>query len=273
MLPVPQSLRHLEDSPVRYVLYAGRAGPERERVLVDCAQHAPRLRFDVVESDAQGLARLPALAGTGPVPDLLLVDCQSPGVTVREIARTLRDRVGLDVPMVPIGDADDGVAAATQMGLSVCVITKRDGPGGLPVILENAARQAQLRQKASSVPPVTARLNLVLSAGPTILYAFGVDGQHLVPLWVSDNVTRLMSFSPAECLVPDWWVSHLYEADRARVLDTWPRLLAERSLVQENRFRDGQGAVRWLRDPVGAPRPRLLPSDVGQPDAGGSLPG
>jgi diguanylate cyclase (GGDEF)-like protein/PAS domain S-box-containing protein len=248
MPSVPPHSFFREDNPLLYVLYAGRPGPQVERALADCAPHLPRLRFDVVESEAQALARLSVVADSGPVPDLLLVDCQSPGLNAPAIARTLRGRLGLTVPIVLICDDDGVVATAAQLGLNDCAITRRDDPASLAGVIEDAARQARFRQESSSVRPATTHRQLVLSAGPTVLYACGVDGQSLVPLWVSDNITRVLHFSPAECLAPDWWVSHVHDADRAHVLETWPRLLADGSLLQEYRFRDGQGVVRWLRD-------------------------
>ena len=146
MPSVPPHLSYREDNPLLYVLYAGRPGPEVERALADCAPHLPRLRFDVVESEAQVLARLSVVAGSGPVPDLLLVDCQSPGLNAPPIARTLRRRLGLTVPIVLISDHDGVVATAAQLGLSDCAIARRDDPASLAGVLEDAARQAQFRQ-------------------------------------------------------------------------------------------------------------------------------
>ena len=244
------------------VLYAEHNRFDIDLTLRHFAEHAPLFRLEVVGSGEEVLAHLPEHADDAPDYDLLLLDYQLPALNALEVAKAVRDQRGLDLPIVLVTGqgGEDVVAAALRLGLEDYVIKKEGYLDGLPAILESALKQAQLRREQASLRQTSTRMAHLLSASPTILYALRVDGTRLLPAWISDNISRVMGFPPAECLAPGWWTTHLHVDDRKRVLNGQARLLVEGSLTHEYRFHDSTGAVRWLRDDM-----RLLRDAKGQP--------
>ncbi|WP_291995013.1 EAL domain-containing protein [Candidatus Accumulibacter sp. ACC003] len=232
------------------VLYAERNRFDVDLTLRYFAEHAPLFRIDVVADGEEVLKRLPQHAEEAQDYDLLMLDYQLPVRNALEVAKTVRDQRGLDLPIVLVtGHGDqDVVAASLRLGLEDYVVKKSGYIERLPTILENALRLAELRREQSRLRQSTTRLTSLLSASPTILYALRVDGEELSPTWVSDNIARVMGYTPADCLAPEWWHTHLHADDRARVFDARSDLLRRGSLTHEYRFSDARGAVRWLRD-------------------------
>ncbi|MCB1964688.1 EAL domain-containing protein [Accumulibacter sp.] len=232
------------------VLYAERSRFDVDLTLRHFAAHAPLFRIDVVPDGEEVLKRLPQHADEAPGYDLLLLDYQLPVRNALEVAKTVRDQRGLDLPIVLVtghGD-EDVVTAAMRLGIEDYVVKTSGYIERLPTILENALRLAQLRREQSRLRNSTTRLTYLLSASQTILYALRVDGEQLAPTWVSENIARVMGYEPANCLAPDWWLTHVHADDRARVLAAQTALLRRGALTHEYRFIDAKGAVRWLRD-------------------------
>uniref|UniRef100_UPI0028C3C047 EAL domain-containing protein n=1 Tax=Accumulibacter sp. TaxID=2053492 RepID=UPI0028C3C047 len=243
------------------VLYAERSHFDIDLTLRHFTEHAPLFRIDVVADGEEVLRRLPLGADEAQEYDLLMLDYQLSALNALEVAKTVRDQRGLDLPIVLVTGhgSEDAVAAALRLGLEDYVVKKSGYIERLPAILENALRHAQLRREQLRLRQSTTRLTYLLSASPTILYALGVDGEALLPTWVSDNVSRVLGYTPAECLAPEWWVAHLHADDRARVLSVQTALLREGELTHEYRFHDAMGAVRWLRDDL-----RLIRDESGK---------
>jgi diguanylate cyclase (GGDEF)-like protein/PAS domain S-box-containing protein len=68
------------------------------------------------------------------------------------------------------------------------------------------------------------------------------------PVWVSDNIQRLLGYTAAQALAPDWWQTHLYPDDRDAACACQAKLLTEQCLLHEYRFYNAAGQVVWLRD-------------------------
>ncbi len=102
------------------------------------------------------------------------------------------------------------------------------------------------------------RLQHVVSSSPAVLYSLRVEGESLVPTWVSENIVRLSGYTPEENAGADWWAERIHPEDRERVIAQIPKLLSEGYVVREYRFRHKDGTYRWvgdeqrlLRDPAG----------------------
>ncbi|HEX6533727.1 MAG TPA: response regulator [Gemmatimonadaceae bacterium] len=93
-----------------------------------------------------------------------------------------------------------------------------------------------------------ARLEHLLAASPAVLYALAVTPRAVTPVWVGDNVTRVMGYSVAEAVNPAWWPTHLHPEDRASAYATHAALLAQGEASSEYRFRHEDGSYRWIRD-------------------------
>ena len=92
------------------------------------------------------------------------------------------------------------------------------------------------------------RLQHVVSSSPAVLYTLKVEGQVLVPTWVSENIERLIGYGVDEVAGPAWWAERLHPDDRERVVGQVPTLLSEGHATREYRFRHKDGGFRWVRD-------------------------
>lgn len=235
--------------PLR-VLYAEHNAFDIDLCRRHFSAHARHIRLHAVGSGAEVLACLPEAGADAAPYDVVLLDYQLPGMNALEIAKILRDERGLELPVVLLTGqgSEEIVAEALRLGIADFVGKHTGYLNELPAILEHAHRQAQLLREQKALRKTSARLHQLLEANPTILYALRIDGNRLIPGWVSENITRVYGYSPEECLRPGWWLEHLHAEDRDRVLQDWRRLLAEGSLVQEYRFYDKAGEIRWVRD-------------------------
>ena len=126
---------------------------------------------------------------------------------------------------VTVAPMDDGVVALHAADVS----TRRDGA-------------ELLRQREEE------RLRL-LAASPTVLYRSALrDDGSVVPLVVSENVTRLFGYSPGEVLVAGWWAGNIHPDDLAGALEGFADLVRNGTGVLEYRFRHRDGSWRLIRD-------------------------
>ncbi|MCK9260005.1 MAG: EAL domain-containing protein [Azoarcus sp.] len=146
--------------PVR-VLYAEHHLFDIDLTLRRLAQSAPHLRIDVVRGPDAVLSRLQSAAKTTPY-DVLLLDYVLPGMNALDLTKALRRDHQLDIPIVVVtGQGSEETAAqALRLGVSDYLI-KHDGYlHELPVVLDNAFRQAELVRERTALRALTERLRL-----------------------------------------------------------------------------------------------------------------
>ncbi|WP_234418787.1 EAL domain-containing protein [Parazoarcus communis] len=146
--------------PVR-VLYAEHHLFDIDLTLRRLAQSAPHLRIDVVRGPDAVLSRLQAAARTTPY-DVLLLDYVLPGMNALDLTKSLRRDHRFDIPIVVVtGQGSEETAAqALRLGVSDYLI-KHDGYlHELPVVLDNAFRQAELVRERTALRALTERLRL-----------------------------------------------------------------------------------------------------------------
>lgn len=105
------------------------------------------------------------------------------------------------------------------------------------------------------------RLEHMLSSMPAVLYACNVD-EKFSHSYISANAGEVFGHHPEDFLGnPDYWWSQIHPADRGRVRESLPVLMAEGHVVLEYRIRHATRGWRWVRDdmrldcgPDGAPR-------------------
>lgn len=100
----------------------------------------------------------------------------------------------------------------------------------------------------------------MLAASPTILYNLHFVGKTLQSIWVSENIERLLGYTPEEALAPDWWYSHVHPDDREAVLTRQSVLFTDGQLTHDYRFFHRTGRIIWILDEL-----RLVRSIDGQP--------
>ncbi|WP_374267191.1 PAS domain S-box protein [Zoogloea sp.] len=115
---------------------------------------------------------------------------------------------------------------------------------GLRALRDRAERDEARQQQQDTAQ----QLRNLVEASPTILYALrSVDGKG-VPVTVSDNVERILGYTPAQALQPDWRDAHVHPDDLPVVQAAVAQVQAQGQLVQEYRFTHGAGRYVWLRD-------------------------
>lgn len=232
------------------VLYAERNAFDADLTRRHLAQHAPHIRLEIVADAADVLLRLPASADA-PLPfDVLLLDYRLPGMDGLELGRLLRQEHGRDLPIVLVtGHGTEELAAsALRFGLDD-YLYKRDGYlFQLAGTLERVHHQAQLAREGARLRDTTARLSQLLAASPTLLYTLAIDGRRLVATWVSENIERLLGYTVAEALAPDWWWRNVYPDDRGQAMVRAETLLAAGQRTLEYRFMHRDGRLCWVHD-------------------------
>jgi adenylate cyclase len=93
-----------------------------------------------------------------------------------------------------------------------------------------------------------------------VIYSFKATGDY-APTFISQNVKDLLGYDRGEYLEsPDFWRSRIHPADSPRILNDYPRLLAEGHLSYEYRFRKKDGSYCWISDEL-----QLLRDAAGDP--------
>ncbi len=105
------------------------------------------------------------------------------------------------------------------------------------------------------------QLHHVLVSTTALIYAMKIEGEWVVPTWVSENIVQIIGWEAGETLrEQDWWITHVHPDDRSRVLGNVSALLQQSHLVVEYRLQHKNGTYRWVRDEL-----RLMRDPAGQP--------
>jgi len=236
------------------VLYAEHNQFDADLSRLHLARHAPHIQLEVVGSGSDALARLPAGPGDALPYDVVLLDYQLSGADALSIAKTLRDERGLDVPVVVVTAhaSEETVATALRVGVADYLVKREGYLTALPATLERAFQQTELARSRATLQTTTARLQHLLEASPVVLYAVRIDGEgdaaRFTPTWVSDNIEHVFGHPVEACLSSRWWMRNVHPDDAAVVRAELATILARGSHALEYRFRDGNGALRWVRD-------------------------
>jgi two-component system cell cycle sensor histidine kinase/response regulator CckA len=246
--------------PLR-VLYAEHTATDIDLTQRHLARHAPHIRLEVVAGATEIFRKLPSAPDMECNYDVLLLDYRLTGLNALEILKALREERGLDIPVVLVtGHGDEDTAAQTlRLGASDYLVKHSGYLYELPVALEKAYDRAQLMREQTALRAseahmrrLTERLEQYLTTSPTITYALGVKDDRIRPLWVSDNIERILGYTTEEASADDWWAANLHPEDRERALAEMAGLLSSKSppdhLAHEYRFRCKDGRFIWAHD-------------------------
>ncbi len=104
------------------------------------------------------------------------------------------------------------------------------------------------------------QMRQLLTHSPAVMYRLTIDGQTVAPVFVSDNIQRLLGVGVAESTRYEWWLDSLHPDDRDRVLAGLANGLTQGGYSMEYRVRHKDGTYRWIEDDN-----RVLRGDSGQP--------
>ena len=154
--------------------------------------------------------------------------------------------------MTPSEYVKNAVAALQQ----VLHISPSDfNASGATTVIEQAIRNAtgerdiQVRRELSEVQTAAQeRLARLLSASPAVIYSFEGTGKY-APVFVSDNITDIFGYAPAEYLEdPSFWRDRVHPDDLARVEEAITKFFQNGVHAVEYRFRRKDGSYCWVND-------------------------
>jgi len=92
------------------------------------------------------------------------------------------------------------------------------------------------------------RLHHYIATSPAVTYSFRIESGRTVWQWVSENISRILGYTPEEALEPDWWLGHVHPEDRYKVISGIAELISKNALTREYRFTTKDRQSIWLRD-------------------------
>jgi len=109
------------------------------------------------------------------------------------------------------------------------------------------AAHAALEAKMADVATSERRLRQLISSSGVLLYELRLQNGRFAMEWISENITRMLGYTPSEAMARDWWSENVHKDDRARLASRGEERLYKNG-ADEFRFRDKSGRYHWIRD-------------------------
>lgn len=241
---------HGSSSHVLRVLYAEHHAADIDLTRRHLARFAPHIQLTVVDDAVAVLKKLPKHGDDVADYDVLMLDYRLPGLDALEVVKVLRAERGLDIPIVVVtGQGSETVSArAIHLGVDDYIVKHAGYLHELPATLEKVRRQVDLARERIRLRETSERLEHVLASSPVVLYTMRVQDGIVSLHWVSSNIHKLLGFSEAEALQPNWWLDHVHPDDRAAALTQLQALSVGEQQIQDYRFYDQSGGLHWIHD-------------------------
>ena len=114
--------------------------------------------------------------------------------------------------------------------------------------LKRSPRKAEDQGVADEPRDAAQQLRYLLAHTPAVLYVVKVEGDDLIPTLVSENIERLLGFTPAESARDEWWVENLHPEDRDRAVVGLTEAVRSDGYSMEYRVRHKNGSYHWIED-------------------------
>jgi PAS domain S-box-containing protein len=132
--------------------------------------------------------------------------------------------------------------------VSVTVSPIKDATGKVFGVSKVARDITERKQAEAELRATHAQLRQLLEHSPAVIYSLRVEGQSVTPVFVSENIERLLGVSVAESTRYEWWLESLHPDDRERVLSKLSESLSGDGYSMEYRIRHQDGSYRWIED-------------------------
>ena len=225
----------LEDSPNDTELIRERLNEEG----VDCEIHRVDNRADFIAALDRGGV------------DLVLADYTLPSFDGMSALAVSLEKCP-DVPFIFISGTigEDVVIEAVKKGATDYVIKSK--LFRLAPAVRRALKEADERSDHYQVEPQLRethdKLLHLLEHTPAVIYSLKIDGQSLTPVFVSDNIQRLLGYNAPDVCRYDWWLEVLHPEDRDRILAVVSEGMKGPGYSTEYRIRGKDGAYHWIED-------------------------
>ena len=155
-----------------------------------------------------------------------------------------------EAPSVPVvilsGLADEQIAIkAVQAGAQDYLLKGRVAGGFLGRAIRYAIERNRSEQELHAAH---ARLRLLLTYSPAVIYALRLEEGKAIPYVVSEHIMELLGFSVEEALGVDWWADQLHPDDREHASAGLKDAMTQGTSCTEYRMRHKHGAYHWLSD-------------------------
>jgi two-component system, cell cycle sensor histidine kinase and response regulator CckA len=195
--------------------------------------------------------------------DLVIADYQMPrfsGVAALQLLQAS----GLDLPFIIVSGiiGEDTAVAAIKMGAADYLIKDRLARLGSAVThaMADSRSRRDRRQMDETLRIANAQVGQLLEHSPAVLYVLKVDGDTVVPQFVTENIKSLLGFAAAETSGVEWWLGQLHPDDRERAVNSRTDTFKAGASRVEYRLRHKDGHYCWvddsrrlIRDAAGAP--------------------
>ncbi len=237
-------------SRMLHVLYAEHNAVDIDLTQRHLARQAPYIRLTVVPDAVVALGHLPLDRAHQCDYDVLLLDYRLPGIDALDAVRTIRNELGLDIPIVIVsGQGSEEVAArALQLGVDDYIAKHSGYLYELAPTLEKVHRQAALLREQGILQETSCRLAYMLEASPVVLYTIRFDGESARQTGVNANITRLFGYTEQEAMQPDWWLNNVHPDDKESAVANISPLVDSGQVQRDYRFFDKAGRIHWIRD-------------------------
>ena len=196
-------------------------------------------------------------------PDLIISDYSMPLFDGLRAAELLQES-GLNIPFILVSGTVGEDVAVEAMKHGATDYLLKDRIARLGVAVEQALEQKQLREERrldeEEIQATHAQLRQLLDLTPAVIYRLKFEGEKIIPLMVSENITTLLGFTVAERLDYEWWAEHIHPEDRERAVVGTSEALSLSTSTTEYRLRHKDGSYRWVND-----RRRLVRGADGRP--------